>query len=62
MQNLVAVAGATPLAGIPVVSIGPVTTRTARGLGIEVTAEAKVFTVEGLVEAVLGLLVQRLPV
>jgi uroporphyrinogen III methyltransferase/synthase len=55
VQNFVAVAGATPLAGIPVVSIGPITTRTARSLGIEVTAEAKVFTVEGLVEAVLGL-------
>jgi uroporphyrinogen-III synthase len=37
-----------------VVSIGPVTTRTARGLGIEVAAEARVFTVDGLVEAVLG--------
>jgi uroporphyrinogen III methyltransferase/synthase len=55
VQNFVAVAGATPLAGIPVVSIGPITTKTARGLGIEVTAEAKVFTVEGLVETVLGL-------
>jgi uroporphyrinogen III methyltransferase / synthase len=38
-----------------VVSIGPITTKTARGLGIQVTAEAKVFTVDGLVEAVLGL-------
>src|SRR5450432_479894 len=56
VQNFVAVTGGvSPLAGIPVVSIGPITTRTARGLGIEVTAEAKVFTVEGLVEAVLGL-------
>jgi uroporphyrinogen III methyltransferase/synthase len=59
VQNFVAVAGADALAGIPVVSIGPITTRTARGLGIEVTAEAKVFTVEGLVEAVLGLYVTR---
>jgi uroporphyrinogen III methyltransferase/synthase len=55
VQNFVAVGGAAALAGIPVVSIGPVTTGTARGLGIEVTAEAKVFTVEGLVEAILGL-------
>jgi uroporphyrinogen III methyltransferase/synthase len=38
-----------------VVSIGPVTTRTARSLGIEVTAEARIFTVDGLVEAILGL-------
>ncbi len=59
VQNFVAVAGADALADIPVVSIGPITTRTARGLGIEVTAEAKVFTVEGLVEAVLGLYVTR---
>jgi uroporphyrinogen III methyltransferase/synthase len=55
VENFVAAAGAETLAGVPVVSIGPVTTRTARALGIEVTAEARVFTVDGLVEAVLGL-------
>jgi hypothetical protein len=32
-----------------------VTTATARGLGIAVDAEAPVFTVDGLVDAVLGL-------
>jgi hypothetical protein len=30
-----------------------VTTETARGLGIEVAASARVFTIDGLVEAVL---------
>jgi uroporphyrinogen III methyltransferase/synthase len=55
VENFVAAAGAETLAGVPVVSIGPVTTRTARRLGIEVAAEARVFTVAGLVEAVLGL-------
>ena len=34
-------------------SIGPITTQTARDLGIEVTAQAHVFTVEGLVDAIL---------
>jgi uroporphyrinogen III methyltransferase/synthase len=38
-----------------VASIGPVTTATARRLGIAVDAEARMFTVDGLVEAVLGL-------
>ena len=55
VQNFVAVAGGAALQGVDVVSIGPVTTKTARGLGIGITAEAKVFTVDGLVEAVLGL-------
>jgi len=55
VENFVAAVGAESLAGVPVVSIGPVTTRTARALGIEVAAEARVFTVDGLVEAVLGL-------
>ena len=55
VQNFVAVAGADALAGVKVASIGPVTTATARGLGIDVAVEARVFTVDGLVEAVLGL-------
>ena len=41
------------LAGVKVVSIGPITTETARSLGIEVTAQARVFTVDGLIEAIL---------
>ena len=49
MRNLVEAVGAGALRGIPVASIGPITTQTARDLGIEVTAQAKVFNVEGLV-------------
>lgn len=41
------------LDGVKAVSIGPVTTRTARESGIEVAAEATEFTTDGLVEAIL---------
>ncbi len=53
VQNFVAVAGAESLAGVRVASIGPITTRTARELGIEVAVEARTFTIDGLVEAML---------
>jgi uroporphyrinogen III methyltransferase/synthase len=53
VQNLVDLVGAEALAGVKVVSIGPVTTATAQRNGIEVTAQAREFTIEGLVEAVL---------
>jgi uroporphyrinogen III methyltransferase/synthase len=53
VRNFVDVAGAASLQGVKAVSIGPVTTETARGLGIEVAASARVFTIDGLVEAVL---------
>ncbi len=52
VQNFVALAGAACAGGVTVASIGPVTTRTARELGIAVTAEAREFTIDGLVEAV----------
>ncbi|MFQ5694705.1 MAG: uroporphyrinogen-III synthase [Terriglobia bacterium] len=39
------------LAGVAVATIGPVTSRTARALGLRVAVEAKTFTVEGLVKA-----------
>jgi len=58
VRNFVALAGADALAGVKVASIGPVTTATARGLGIAVDAEARVFTVDGLADAVLGLYAQ----
>ena len=53
VRNFVAMAGAETLAGAKVASIGPVTSASARELGIEVTVEASVFTVDGLVEAIL---------
>ena len=52
---LVEVAGIEALRGIPVASIGPITTQTARELGLTVATQASIFTVEGLVQAVLGL-------
>jgi uroporphyrinogen III methyltransferase/synthase len=57
VQNFAAVAQAflPVLPSLRAVSIGPVTTRTARGLGIEIAAEAEVFTIDGLVQAVLTL-------
>jgi uroporphyrinogen III methyltransferase/synthase len=55
VQNFAAVAGARALDGVRVASIGPVTTATARTLGIKVDTEARMFTVDGLVDAVLGL-------
>jgi uroporphyrinogen III methyltransferase/synthase len=55
VRNFVAAFGAAALAGVQVASIGPVTSRTARELGVTVAVEAKVFTMEGLVAAVLGL-------
>lgn len=55
VQNFVAAVGAETLAGVKVASIGPVTSATARNLGIAVDTEARIFTVDGLVDAVLGL-------
>jgi uroporphyrinogen III methyltransferase/synthase len=51
-RNLVLTAGASALAGIRAASIGPVTTRTARDLGLEVAIQARKFTLDGLVEAI----------
>ncbi len=39
------------LQGVAVITIGPVTSRTARALGLQVTVEAKRYTVAGLTEA-----------
>ena len=55
VQNFVAIAGADAVVGVQVVSIGPVTTATAHELGVATHAQAAVFTVDGLVAAVLGL-------
>jgi uroporphyrinogen III methyltransferase/synthase len=53
VENFAAAVGPAPLAGSKVVTIGPVTTETARKLGIEVTAQARTYTIDGLLETVL---------
>ncbi len=53
IQNFVEICGTEALAGVRVASIGPITTAAARKLGIAVTAEANVYTMDGLVEAIL---------
>ncbi len=52
VKNLVDAIGAEALRGVKVASIGPITTRTAKELGVEVTKEAAEYTVTGLVEAI----------
>jgi uroporphyrinogen III methyltransferase/synthase len=47
------------LSGVRAVSIGPVTTGTARELGLQVVAEAERHDVDGLVEAIVGLLARE---
>jgi uroporphyrinogen III methyltransferase/synthase len=54
VRNLVATIGAGALEGIGVASIGPVTSATARELGIRVTVEASRFEESGLIEAILA--------
>lgn len=52
VQNFVLLAGAAALDGVRIASIGPVTTAAARKLGLEVSVEAPVYTMDGLVEAI----------
>jgi uroporphyrinogen III methyltransferase/synthase len=54
VTNFLETAGIDLLRGVKVVAIGPVTTATARKLGVNVTAEAQVYTTEGLVEAIVS--------
>jgi uroporphyrinogen III methyltransferase/synthase len=53
VNNLLAIAGREALVGIRISSIGPVTSETARAHGLTVHVEAKHFTLDGLVEALL---------
>jgi len=46
-------AGVEALAGIQVATIGPVTSATARKLGLNVTVEATEYTADGVVAAIL---------
>jgi uroporphyrinogen III methyltransferase/synthase len=54
VKNYVEIAGAESLKGVRVASIGPITSATARGLGITVDAEATPYTIEGLIAAIGG--------
>ncbi len=40
--------------GVTVVSIGPITSQTARDLGLSVTIEAQTYTIPGLIQAILN--------
>jgi uroporphyrinogen III methyltransferase/synthase len=53
VRNFVAMFGIDALRGAKAVSIGPVTTATARELGVQIAAEAHPYTIDGLVDAVL---------
>jgi uroporphyrinogen III methyltransferase/synthase len=53
VKNLVAIAGSEALAGVRIASIGPVTSETVRRHGLKVDAEAKQYTIEDLVAAIL---------
>jgi len=54
VQNLLKLIPPQALAGVKVASIGPVTSASARQLGINVTAEAPRYTIDGLVESILA--------
>jgi uroporphyrinogen III methyltransferase/synthase len=60
VENFVGAFGAEEsarlLAGARVVCIGPITADTARGFGLGVDAEAREYTIPGLIEAVVDLL------
>ncbi len=58
VKNFLALAGSESLHGVRIASIGPVTSATARMHGLIVDAEASVYTIEGLLEA-LGQAVQK---
>ena len=54
VKNFVTLAGRHTLQGIKIASIGPITSATARELGLTVHAEANPHTVAGLIEALKG--------
>ena len=53
VQNFVDIAGAGALRATKIASIGPVTTATARRCGLDVAAEARQYTIDGLVDALI---------
>jgi len=54
VQNFVTAGGSRLLDGAKVATIGPVTSETARALGIEVAVQASTYTIGGLVKAILA--------
>jgi uroporphyrinogen III methyltransferase/synthase len=54
VKNLLAIAGHEALDGVRIASIGPVTSATLCAHSLKVDAEAKQFTLDGLVDAILG--------
>jgi len=54
VKNFVSAAGLVALEGVRVASIGPVTSTSARKLGIAVDVEAATYTTDGLVEAIVN--------
>jgi uroporphyrinogen III methyltransferase/synthase len=59
VQNFVSAASVMSLDGVRVASLGPITSNTARSLGIAVSVEAHPFTIDGLVDAILQLFGDR---
>ena len=53
VKNLLAIIGREALEGVRIASIGPATSATLCAHGLKVDAEAKQFTIDGLVEAIL---------
>ncbi len=54
VNNFVALAGREALTGVKLASIGPVTSQALRKHGLEVTAEAQSYTIDGLLEALVA--------
>ena len=54
VKNLLAITGREALEGVRIASIGPVTSSTFCAHGLKVDAEAKQFTLDGLIEAILA--------
>jgi uroporphyrinogen-III synthase len=53
VENLVQLIGTERLNRIKIATIGPITSHTVRQHGLTVTAEAKVHTIEGLIDALI---------
>lgn len=54
VKNLLAIASREALQGVRIASIGPVTSSTICAHGLKVDAEAKQFTIDGLIDAILS--------